>query len=206
MATDREQDLTQLLARASTGDDDARAVVWDRAYRELHTIARSLRSGRPGAPDARFPGATTIVHEAFLKCDGHGRAPAWENRAHFFGSLARAMGQYLIDWRRTATRRKRGGDRPPAFLGEGADELPSFEPLADADRAVAEWTPRLAAAMETLERDAPQTAHVVWMRYMLGLSLEQTSEILGIAPRTVSKHWNLGRAWLRRALSDRGAD
>jgi DNA-binding CsgD family transcriptional regulator len=37
---------------------------------------------------------------------------------------------------------------------------------------------------------------------MVGLSLEQTSEILGIAPRTVSKHWNLGRAWLRRALAD----
>jgi DNA-binding CsgD family transcriptional regulator len=38
---------------------------------------------------------------------------------------------------------------------------------------------------------------------MLGPSLEQTATILGIAPRTVSKHWNLGRAMLRRNLSER---
>jgi DNA-directed RNA polymerase specialized sigma24 family protein len=114
------------------------------------------------------------------------------------------MGQFLIDWRRTSTRQKRGGTRQTANLGDSAEALPSFEPLADPERALAEWTPRLAAAMEALERDAPQAAHVVWMRYMLGLSLETTSEVLGIAPRTVSKHWNLGRAMLRRALADGG--
>lgn len=196
------QDLTEVLERASQGDDAARTEIWQRTYDELHAIARSIRHPRPAAQEARFPGTTTIVHEAFLKCDGGGGPPAWENRAHFFGSAARAMGQFLIDWRRTSTRQKRGGDRPTLFLGDAADQLPSFEPLADPERARAEWTPRLAAAMEALEKDAPQTARVVWMRYMLGLSLEQTADILGIAPRTVSKHWNLGRAWLRRELAE----
>lgn len=201
-------DLTEVLRRASSGDDEARALLWERVYGELHGIARSLRAAeRGGAPFAN-PGATTIVHEAFLKCEKVGRTPVRENRAHFFGSAARAMGQFLIDWRRSTTRLKRGGARGTLALGEigelaAADAAqPSFTPLDDPDRALAEWTPRLAAAMETLERDAPQTAHVVWMRYMVGLSLEQTAEILGIAPRTVSKHWNLGRAWLRRALAD----
>lgn len=195
-------DLTEVLERASRGDDAARVEIWERSYGELHAIARSIRQPCAGAQAARFPGATTIVHEAFLKCDGGGGPTEWENRAHFFGSAARAMGQFLIDWRRTSTRQKRGGGRPTHSLGEAADRLPSFEPLADAARARAEWTPRLAAAMEALEKDAPQTARVVWMRYMLGLSLEQTADILGIAPRTVSKHWNLGRAWLRRELAD----
>lgn len=196
------EDLTKVLSRASSGDDEARAALWSQTYRELHGIARSLRAGGRLAAESRIPSATTIVHEAFMKCDGPGRAPNWENRAHFFGSVARAMGQFLIDWRRTSTRQKRGGERATASLGDSAAEIPSFEPLDNPERARAEWTPRLAAAMEALERDAPQTAHVVWMRYMLGLSLEQTSEILGIAPRTVSKHWNLGRAWLRRALAE----
>ncbi|MCX5649928.1 MAG: sigma-70 family RNA polymerase sigma factor [Planctomycetota bacterium] len=200
------QDLTEVLERASQGSDEARAEIWQRTYGELHAMARSLRRGRFAGPEARVPGATTIIHEAFMKCDGGAEPPAWENRAHFFGSVARAMGQFLIDWRRTATRQKRGGDRQPVALGDAADQLPSFEPLADPERALAEWTPRLAAALEALERDAPQTARVVWMRYMLGLSLDQTSEILGIAPRTVSKHWNLGRAWLRRALADWGEE
>jgi RNA polymerase sigma factor (TIGR02999 family) len=198
-------DLTEVLRRASSGDDEARAQLWERVYGELHGIARSLRGGERGGAAPAIPGATTIVHEAFLKCEKGGRTPAWENRAHFFGSAARAMGQFLIDWRRSTTRLKRGGARGAHSLDDLArlgGDLPSFEPLDDPDRALAEWTPRLAAAMEALERDAPQTAHVVWMRYMVGLSLEQTAEILGIAPRTVSKHWNLGRAWLRRALAD----
>lgn len=199
------EDLTEVLRRASSGDDEARSLLWERVYGELHAIARSLRASERGGAASATPGATTIVHEAFLKCEKGGETPAWENRAHFFGSAARAMGQFLIDWRRSTTRLKRGGARGTLALGDlagGDGALPSFEPLDDPDRALAEWTPRLAAAMETLERDAPQTAHVVWMRYMVGLSLEQTAEILGIAPRTVSKHWNLGRAWLRRALSD----
>ena len=205
------EDLTEVLRRASSGDDEARSLLWERVYGELHAIARSLRASERGGTASATPGATTIVHEAFLKCEKGGETPAWENRAHFFGSAARAMGQFLIDWRRSTTRLKRGGTRGTLALADigdigdiaGADgALPSFEPLDDPDRALAEWTPRLAAAMDALERDAPQTAHVVWMRYMVDLSLEQTSEILGIAPRTVSKHWNLGRAWLRRALAD----
>lgn len=194
------RDLTEVLERAAHGDDAARAEIWQRTYSELHAMARSLRRGGFAGRTARIPGATTIIHEAFLKCDGGDEPPAWENRAHFFGSVARAMGQFLIDWRRTAMRQKRGGDRAAIALGDTVDQIPSFKPLSDPDRALAEWTPRVAAAMEKLEKDAPQTARVVWMRYMLGLSLEQTSRILGIAPRTVSKHWNLGRAWLRRAL------
>ncbi|MEY3144140.1 MAG: hypothetical protein RLY21_2633 [Planctomycetota bacterium] len=195
-----------MLERASQGDDSARAEIWDRTYNELHVMARALRRGRFVGLRAGVPSATTIVHEAFMKCDSGDEPPAWESRAHFFGSAARAMGQFLIDWRRTSTRQKRGGERQTISLGDTAEQLPSFQPLSDPERARAEWTPRLAAAMEALERDAPQTASVVWLRYMLGLTLEQTSEILGIAPRTVSKHWNLGRAWLRRDLSTWGPE
>jgi hypothetical protein len=41
---------------------------------------------------------------------------------------------------------------------------------------------------------------------MAALSLEDTANILGIAPRTVSKRWNAGRAILRRALKKRFRD
>lgn len=110
MRDDRAEDLTVVLARAAQGDDASRAILWRMAYSELHAIARSLRPGH-AVDAARFPTATTIVHEAFMKCEGVGRAPQWENRAHFFGSAARAMGQFLIDWRRTATRQKRAPGR-----------------------------------------------------------------------------------------------
>ena len=37
-------------------------------------------------------------------------------------------------------------------------------------------------------------------RFIAGLTLDQTAQALGIADRTVSKHWNYARAFVRREL------
>jgi len=221
MAGSDDEDFTVLLNRAGEGDRDAQARVWSAAYGELQIMARGARqsyaTGRGGVP-----GATTIVHEAFLKAFAGrrpadpalgsvpgqapaeaGRTPQWDSRAHFYGSLARAMAQFLVDWKRTNTRLKRGGGAQPAHLGDASDAVPSLDPLTDFDRALREVTPALVAELESLQKDAPEIADVVWLRYMAALSLEDTSAILGIAPRTVSKRWNIGRALLRRRLAPR---
>jgi RNA polymerase sigma factor (TIGR02999 family) len=211
-AVGKDADFTALLLRAHAGEADALEVVWRSAYDELHAMARGIRRGY----DHRStPSPTTIVHEAFLKTFG-GRAvrgdgaspsarpgPDWDSRAHFFGSFARAMAQFLIDWRRTATRLKRGGGAPTVGLGDGDGDLPSLEPLDDLNRALREVTPALVEELERLQADAPELASVVWLRYMAALSLDDTATILGIAPRTVSKRWNAGRAILRRELGRR---
>jgi DNA-directed RNA polymerase specialized sigma24 family protein len=216
MAGTDHEDFTVLLNRAGEGDRDAQARVWSAAYGELQIMARNARSSyATGRPEV--PGATTIVHEAFLKAfggrsmraEGTGsqpggiRTPQWDSRAHFYGSLARAMAQFLVDWKRTNTRLKRGGGVQPAHLGDASDAVPSLDPLTDFDRALREVTPALVAELETLQKDAPEIADVVWLRYMAALSLEDTSAILGIKPRTVSKRWNIGRALLRRRLAPR---
>jgi DNA-directed RNA polymerase specialized sigma24 family protein len=33
-----------------------------------------------------------------------------------------------------------------------------------------------------------------------GLSVEETAEVLGVAPDTVTRDWNFARAWLRHEL------
>lgn len=218
---EREEDLTVLLNRASAGDWDARERAWRTVYAELHAMARGVRyrylGGRggsaahgigstsgAGSPRAGgSPSPDTIVHEAFLKAFGGLAQPTWENRAHFFGSLARAMAQYIVDWRRTQGRQKRGGGAQPVILGDSADAIPSFRPLSDFDRAMREMTPQLLAELDRLQVDAPEFAAVVWLRYVGGLGVKDTAQVLGIGHRTVSKRWNLGRALLRVRLGGR---
>lgn len=214
----QDDDFTVLLNRASDGDGGAANWVWNRSYSELRAMAAGIRQG--GAPGRRngsidAPSPTTIIHESFFKTfrgqgaggnadgcglDGTAAGSSWDSRAHFFGSVARAMGQFLVDWRRCASRQKRGGGQRPVSLGalEGHDPAAPAEDLARIE--LRELTPALAAALERLRIRAPIVADVVWLRAMAGLSLEDTALVLGIRPRTVSKRWNIGRALLRREL------
>ena len=38
------------------------------------------------------------------------------------------------------------------------------------------------------------------MRFFGGMSVEETAEVLGVAPNTVIRDWSFARAWLRREL------
>jgi len=196
-------DFTILLNRAWTGDSRAAEAVWSRAYLDLHQMARGVRPARPVASVAA-PGPTEIIHEAFVKVfRSSGSGATWDSRAHFFGSVARAMTQFLVDWRRASGRIKHGGGSRTDSLGgqdlaqmrcskhDGADADELFDASARED---------LLSALEWLRNRAPDFADVVCIRYMAGLSLEDTALVLGISPRSVSKRWNLGRAMLRRRL------
>ncbi|MEY5033352.1 MAG: hypothetical protein RL354_2383 [Planctomycetota bacterium] len=201
-------DFTVLLNRAAVGDGDAANTVWSRSYAELEAIARSVRPVHRG-DSIHAPSPTTIIHESFVKTfgpnagDSRGERPAWDSRAHFFGSVVRAMSQFVIDWRRSATRRKRGGGQRPVAYDEATEaQCPRRAGGDSADALFSEeLAPVIAEALARLHKRAPELADVVWLRCVAGLSLEDTALLLGIRPRTVSKRWNLGRALLRRDLA-----
>ena len=60
-------------------------------------------------------------------------------------------------------------------------------------------------ALKRLEQRDPVRSSVVSLRYFGGLTIEQTAEVLGISPATVSGHWTYARAWLYREISTDGA-
>jgi RNA polymerase sigma factor (TIGR02999 family) len=187
-------DLTQVVNLAAKGDRDAAARVWDAMYEDLRDTARRVLGPAP-AGAAERPGPTTVVHEVFLKVFRHASAPpTFENRRHFFGSMARAMGQFLVDYRRHHRREKRGGLVRTIPLGL------DVESLARLDEALIATDHGLMRALEKLETVHPLAAEVVWLRFVAGLSLTQTASALGIASRTVTKHWNFARAFIRRAM------
>ncbi len=185
--------LTALLNDAGRGNRAAREVVWCAIYGDVRAIAVRACAAEGLRTDLQ---PTLLVHEVFLKMfGGTSTLPAWENRRHFWGSVGRAMGQILVDFARSDNAQKRGGGRERVELDIAAGEL------ADAGRACSPIVAEIVEALERLEDHSPESAHVARLRYLAGLSIEETAALLGIAPRSVTNRWIYARSWLRRAIA-----
>jgi RNA polymerase sigma factor (TIGR02999 family) len=186
--------LTSTLNLALAGDAAAAERAWTEVYAEVRTIAAAAiaRQDSGGAAAADLH-PTGLVHEIFLRI---GRNPpiAWDSRRHFFGTVAQACEQVLIDLARTRKALKRGGGKAPVPLTFVAGELAN----TDNARTAAEFG--LPAALDALARDYPRAAEVARLRYVLGMPSLEVAKILGVSDSTVEKDWAFARAWLRRAL------
>ena len=155
-------------------------------YDELRAIARQrMAQENPG----HTLQTTALVHEAYVRLAGSGDA-RFANRAHFFHAAAEAMRRILTEHARRRGSMKRGGGQRPA-------------PVNVLDLATAHDSEQILAlddAIRRLEQEMPQAAAVVRLRFYAGLSVEETAEALGIAPRTVNREWTYARAWLFRCL------
>lgn len=187
-------DLTDLLNDALAGDAAAAERAWTEVYDEVRAIAAGAiareKLGESALADLQ---PTGVVHEIFLRI---GRSPprAWDSRRHFFGAVALACEQVLIDLGRARRAQKRGGGRAPVPLTFVAGELSKPETA----RSAADFG--LPAALDALARDYPRAAEVARLRYMLGLPVREVAEVLGVSESTVEKDWTFARAWLRREL------
>ena len=188
------EDLTALLNAANTGDKDALDRAWRAIHGELHEMATRACSAE-GTRAQLQP--TMLVNELFLKMFGPEVArTTWDDRRHFWGSVGRALCQFLIDLARTEGRLRRGGDRARVPIEVVAGEL------EDMTRALSPLSIAAIEALDRLEAESPDCAQVARLRFLSGFSIEQTAILLDIAPRTVSKRWNFARAWLRRAIAE----
>ena len=68
-----------------------------------------------------------------------------------------------------------------------------FESQADLDGALCK-----------LEQIDEQKAALVTLRYLLGCTIEETAEALGVSPAKVKKDWTFVKAWLHRELGGEG--
>jgi len=55
-------------------------------------------------------------------------------------------------------------------------------------------------ALQRLAKADERKCKVFEMRFFGGLSVEETAEVLCVAPNTVIRDWNFAQAWLRREL------
>jgi RNA polymerase sigma-70 factor (ECF subfamily) len=132
---------------------------------------------------------SALVNEAYLKLCDQTRV-RWQNRAHFFAIAAQTMRRILIDHARRRAFAKRGG---------GARELQLDEAAVLTDERAAELV-ALDEALQTLAEVDERKSKVVELRFFGGLSVEETAEVLGVSPDTVTREWRRARAFLRREI------
>lgn len=179
-------DITALLIDWSKGDKTALDKLFPLVERELHRLAHSYM--RKENPDHTLQ-TTALVNEAYLKLVNQ-RNTIWQNRAHFFGIAAQIMRRILLNYARDRQRLKRGGDAIQISLAE-ADLVSGTK----ASELIA-----LDEALTRLSTIDERKGKVVELRYFGGLSIEETAEVLQVSSITVTRDWNMAKAWLLREM------
>jgi RNA polymerase sigma-70 factor, ECF subfamily len=190
MPTPEPQRLTQLLVAWSDGDQKALDELFPLVYDELRQVARRhMRRERRG----HTLRTTALVNDAYLRLVDQ-RQVRWQNRAHFFAIAAQMMRRILVDHARSKHYEKRGG---------GAVHVPLEEAAVLAEGKSAEIL-ALDEALRALAELDPRRARVVELRYFGGLSNEEIAEVLKVSTNTVTRDWNMARAWLYNELNGTG--
>jgi RNA polymerase sigma factor (TIGR02999 family) len=176
-------EVTRILSAIEHGDPSAAEQLLPLVYEELRKLAAErLAQEKPG--QTLTP--TALVHEAYVRLVDVDRVQQWDSRGHFFAAAAEAMRRILVDSARRHKAKKRGGgaqriDLPELVLRSKGEQVD----LLDLDDALKE-----------LEKQHPEKAHLVKLRFYAGRTLEQTAEILGISRANAQRQWAYARAWL----------
>src|SRR3954447_20075850 len=187
MTSPGDSHATAVLQAAQAGDPKAAADLLPLVYAELRELARARLAKQPSGQTLQ---TTALVHEAYLRIAGDS-AVTWQGRQHFFFAAARAMRDILVEQARRKAGPKQGGGRRREELDEACAVLqpPSDDVLGGHQ------------ALRELEARDPLKAQIVLLRYFSGLTMDETAAVLGLAERTLDRHWRYIRAWLMKRLT-----
>jgi RNA polymerase sigma factor (TIGR02999 family) len=144
------------------------------------SLYRYLRKERP---DHTLQSAA-LLHEAYLRLMKQ-QPMHFENRAHFFAVSAQLMRQILVEY----ARRRKAAKRGPGY------KLTLDESVAPARSRNVNLI-ALDDALNGLAKVDPQQCRIVELRFFSGLSIDETSQVLGVSPATVKRDWNTAKLWL----------
>ena len=179
--------VTELLARARSGDPSALANVFPLIYDELRRLARQQLQREP---DGHTLSPTALVHEAYMRLIDYTRME-WTGRAHFMAVAATAMRRILVDHARGHRSAKRGG----ALRRVSIDSIE----LGTEDRA--ELLIAIDEALGRLKDVDARQAQVVECRFFGGMTEEETAQALGIGLRTAKRDWAKAKSWLHKEIA-----
>lgn len=180
-------EITLELRAARAGDEQALRRFFALIHDDLRRLAaRHVRSAQ--APH----GATSLVHEVFLRLARKGELP-FEDRGHFFAVASLAMRQIVIDRARSNLAARRGAGAVVELLDEGLQAAPASE-------AAPEQLLALADALARLAQDQPRLAEAVEWHFFGGLTFGEIAEARGVSERTVLRDWRSARALLHTWL------
>lgn len=180
-------DVTQILSHIEQGDPSAADQLLPLVYEELRKLAAArLADEQPG----QTLQATALVHDAYIRLVDVEKVQRWDSRGHFFAAAAIAMRRILVEEARRKKRLKHGGERCRVEIDclQLASDIPSQQLLF------------LDEAISRLEREDPEKAKVVQLRFFVGMNHEEVAKALGVSEITARRYWRYARAWLRREM------
>jgi RNA polymerase sigma factor (TIGR02999 family) len=181
-------EVTRLLEEAGQGRSHAAEALLPLVYEQLRKLAAHRMTGERSDHTLQ---ATALVHEAYVRLVGN-RSYPWANRAQFFVAAAEAMRRILIEHARAKNGPCRGGKLKKVPL-----DVIDLASTDNSDQIMA-----LDEAISRLEKQDPDAAKVVQLRFFAGLGVEETAQALGMSPRTVKREWAYARAFLFRVLEE----
>ena len=186
-------DLTDLLRRAQSGDQDAFDAFFRTTYDDLRALARErLRRDQRGT----FLDTTALVHESYLRFAAASRIRI-EDRTHFLHYAARVMRLVVIDFIRQRQAERRGGDVARVPLTTRSAEALGDPKTGDGEDQIL----RVHEALEELGKLDDRLSRVVEMRYFGGMSEAEIAAALDVSERTVRRDWEKARLLLHKSLN-----
>ena len=174
----------------SVGTAEARQILPE-VYDELRKIASCRIAALSGNQTLQ---ATALVHEAWLRMVQQ-EGNQWRNRDHFFATASKVIRCVLVDHIRRKARLKRWGAQSRVDL----DGLQLAENLPD------ERILQIEEALEELQKEHPDKARIVEMKFFGGLTDREVAGELGVTERTVERHWAYARAWMVRSIQEKNS-
>ena len=181
-------EITDLLRETSKGNREAVDKLVLVVYQDLRKLARHYM--REERPDHTLQ-TTALVNEAYLRLSTYQKMQ-WQDRAHFLAVAAQAMRRVLVEHARGRLYAKRGGGARKLSI-ESAP-VPGSEPATD--------ILALDDALKVLETFDPRKCRIVELRFMAGLSIDETARVLSISTATVEREWRLAKAWLYQTVTE----
>ena len=182
--------VTGLLLAWGAGERDGLDALVPAVYNELRL---------PGAREFRRESvghtlqSTALIHEACLRLVDQ-RHARWQNRTQFSGVAAELMRRALIDHAGAKQAAKRGGDLQHVTFADG-DRMDT--PVDGPSAEVLE----LDEALTQLAVVDREIARLHQARYLGGLTIAYTGEVLGNSTATVKREWATARVASPRAVS-----
>ena len=181
-------EVTKILQLIEQGQSGKTEQLLPLVYDELRRLAARWMAGENPGHTLQ---PTALVHEAFLRLLNNNDELRWDSKGHFFVAAATAMRRILIENARRKKQIKNGGHLERAFLssfeiGVSPDQLDLLD---------------LEDALKEFEREFPDKAVVVRLRFFTGLNYEQIAKSQGLAIITVKRHWRFAKVWLHRKMT-----
>lgn len=185
-----QKDITELLHDINRGDDKAWEPLLQQTYAHLLEL---VSASQEHIPLDKYPTLDTyaILHEAYWNIY-HSKQIEWNDRQHFFLTMARAFHFAFSAYHRNQNSKKR--KRPAKFV-----DLEELESLSPPEREAVLLA--LDDALKMLEEIHPRAYNGVTLRFFTGFKEKEIAEIQGVTTRTVIRDWILARATLSKIIS-----